>query len=357
VELARIERCKMAIHQRRFSVTAFVRKHALPLYFCSAFLIAWVFWFLEPCLRGRDVLTADWFIKFGTYGPVLAAMLLSALSNSARVAAPLRLRLLAGGLVLALAIYINWSTAAWLWVTHDGPLHWTVLAIGTLLPAWVFFNAHSGLRGVQELLGSLTRWRTHPLWFLAALFLMPALSLTGVLLTSLLTGQSLGSLFDGIRSSETLKHLGLTFFGTALYGGPLGEEGGWRGFALPRLQKRFDPLLASVILAAFWGLWHLPLHLTGYYSQVFGNPLNGILLQMFSIIPLALIFTWLYNRSKGSLLVMVLLHTTVNVTSSIVTPAVGMYIITTVVVVLMVIFDRMYRKLPPSELLQTSPEL
>ena len=175
---------------------------------------------------------------------------------------------------------------------------------------------------------------------------MPALSLTGVLLTSLLTGQSLGSLFDGIRSSETLKHFGLTFFGTALYGGPLGEEGGWRGFALPRLQKRFDPLLASVIVAAFWGLWHLPLHLTGYYSQVFGNPLNGILLQMFSIIPLALIFTWLYNRSKGSLLVMVLLHTAVNVTSSIVTPAVGMYIITTVAVVLMVLFDRMYRKLP-----------
>jgi membrane protease YdiL (CAAX protease family) len=327
-------------------VTVFDRNHALLLYLCGAFLIAWIFWFLEPGLRDRDGLAADLFIKFGTYGPVLAAMLVSALSNPERVPAPLGLRLLAGGLVLALAIYINWPTAAWLLSTHATPSHWILLAISTLLPAWVFFNAHSGLRGVQDLLRSLTRWRTHPLWFLAALFLMLVFSLAGVPLTALLTGQTLDDLFSGIRSSETLKHLGLTFFGTALYGGPLGEEAGWRGFALPRLQKRFDPLLASVILGAFWGLWHLPLHLTGYYNQVFGNPLSGILLQMFSIVPLALIFTWLYNRSKGSLLVMVLLHTAVNVTSSIVAPAVGMYVMTTVAVVLMIVFDRMYRKLP-----------
>ena len=181
---------------------------------------------------------------------------------------------------------------------------------------------------------------------MTALFLMLVLSLAGILLTSLLTSQRLADLFSAIGSSETLKHLGLTFFAIALYGGPLGEEAGWRGFALPRLQKRFDPLLASVILAGFWGLWHLPLHLTGYYSRVFGSPLNGILMQMFSIIPLALLSTWLYNRTRGSLLILVLLHTAVNVTSSIVAPAVGMYITTTVAVVLMVVFDRMYRKLP-----------
>jgi uncharacterized protein len=327
-------------------VTLFVRKHALLLYFCGAFLIAWLFWFLEPCLRGRDGLAAGLFIKFGTYGPVLAAMLVSALSSPDRVPAPLGLRLLAGGLVLSLAIYINWPTAEQLLSTHATLLQWGLLGISTLLPAWVFFNARSRRRGVRDLLHSLTRWRTHPLWFLAALFLMLALSLAGVPLTSLLTGQPLADRLSTIRSSETLNHLGLTFFGTALYGGPVGEEAGWRGFALPRLQKRFDPLLASVILGALWGLWHLPLHLTGYYDQVFGNPLNGILSQMFSTFPLALVFTWLYNRSGGNLLVMVLLHTAVNVTSSIVPPAVGMYITTTVAVVLMIVFDRMYRKLP-----------
>lgn len=327
-------------------MTEFIRKHALPLYFCGAFLIAWVFWFLEPGLRNRDAFLADLFIKFGTYGPVLAAMFISALSNPERVPAPWRLRLLAGGLVLAIAIYINWSTVARLLSTQATLLHWSLLVLLTLLPAWVFFNAHSGLRGVRDLLCSLTRWRTHPLWFLTALFLMLVIGLAGVPLTALLTGQTLSNLFSGIRSSETLNHLGLTFLATALYGGPLGEEAGWRGFALPRLQKRFDPLLASVILGAFWGLWHLPLHLTGYYDQVFGSRLQGILLRMFSTVPLTLIFTWLYNRSKGSLLVMVLLHTASNVTSSIVAPAAGLYITTTVAVIAMIVFDRMYSKLP-----------
>ena len=328
----------------------FIRKHALPLYFCGAFLIAWVFWFMEPGLRHRDGLTASLLIKFGAYGPVLAAMLVSALAYPERVPAPLMRRLLAGGLILGLAIFLNWPTAQHLRSNQGTLLHWSLLAISILLPAWIFFNAHSGLRGVQDLLHTLTRWRTHPLWFLTALFLMLVLSLAGVLLTSLLTGQSLADLFSAIRSSETLKHLGPTFLATALYGGPLGEEGGWRGFALPRLQLRFDPLLASVILAAFWGLWHLPLHLTGYYSGIFGSPLNGILLRMFSTVPLAVLFTWLYNRSQGSLLIMVLLHTAVNVTSSIVAPALGMFITTAVAVVLIIVFDRMYRKLPAGNL-------
>jgi len=332
----------------------FVRKHALPLFFCMAFLISWVFWFLEPSLRVRDGLGAGLLIKFGTYGPVLAAMLVAALSNSERVLAPLGIRLAAGGLVLAMAIYVNWSTAQQLRSTDGTLLRWMLLTINILLPAWVFFNAHSGLRGVQDLLHSLTRWRTDPLWFLVALFLMPVLSLAGVPLTSLLSGKPLAVLLSDIQSSETLKHLGPTFLATALYGGPVGEEAGWRGFALPRLQKRFDPLLASVILAALWGLWHLPLHLTGYYGSIFGNPLNGILMQMVSTFPLAVIFTWLYNRSRDSLLVMVLLHTSINVTSSIVAPAAGMFITTTVAVVLMIVFDRMYRRLPVEQPMQTS---
>jgi membrane protease YdiL (CAAX protease family) len=105
-----------------------------------------------------------------------------------------------------------------------------------------------------------------------------------------------------------------------------------------------------VILAAFWSLWHLPLHLTGYYAQVFGTALNGFLTQTFSTVPLAILFTWLYNRSKGNLLVMVLLHTAVNVTSGIVAPAIGMYVVTAIAVASLIVFDRMYRRLPEGNL-------
>lgn len=336
-------------------LSRFVSRQALLLFFGAAFLISWVLWFLEPGLRGHDGVTANLLIKIGTYGPVIAAMLVSALANTERVPAPLALRGLAGGLVCALAIYANWPTLQQLFSSQSLLRHWILMSVIILLPAWVFFNARSSLCGVQDLLHSLTRWRTHPVWFLTALILMPALSLSGVLLTALLTKQSLASLFGAIGSSQTLQHLAPTFLATAFYGGPLGEEGGWRGFALPRLQRRFDPLVASVIIAALWGFWHIPLHLTGYYGPVFGNPLGGILQQVLSTFPLAVIFTWLYNRSQGNLLVMVLLHTTINVTSGIVTPAIGLFITTTAAVVVMIVVDRMYWKLPPDQVRGQDP--
>lgn len=326
----------------------FGREHSLLLFFSVAFLISWVLWFLEAGLRAGDGASAGLLVKIGTYGPVLSAMLVSALANPERTRAVLSVRFLAGGFVLALAIYCQFPTVAQLRSNHGTALGWTLLALSIVLPAFVFFNARSSVRGIRDLLGSLTEWRARPCWFLAALFLMPVISLVGVLITALFTGQPLSHFVSAIQSSETLRHLGPTFLATALYGGPLGEEGGWRGFALPRLQRRFDPLLASVILAALWGFWHLPLHLTGYYRDVFGTPLNGIIQQLLSTFPLAVIFTWLYNRSHGSLLIMVMLHTSINVTSGIVTPAIGLFVSTTVAVVLLVLWDRMHVKLPDS---------
>jgi hypothetical protein len=78
-------------------VTVFVRKHALLFSSCGAFLVAWLFWFLEPCLRGREGLAANLFIKVGTYGPVPVVMLVSALFNPDRALSALGPRLLAGG--------------------------------------------------------------------------------------------------------------------------------------------------------------------------------------------------------------------------------------------------------------------
>jgi uncharacterized protein len=96
----------------------------------------------------------------------------------------------------------------------------------------------------------------------------------------------------------------------ALYGGPLNEEPGWRGFALPRLQQRHSPLVASLFVGAVWGLWHLPLHLMGIYP---GGAWGAVI--RVQELPRAVVFTWLYNRTGGSLLIAVLFHATINTTS------------------------------------------
>ncbi|HNN94237.1 MAG TPA: CPBP family intramembrane metalloprotease, partial [Pseudomonadota bacterium] len=83
---------------------------------------------------------------------------------------------------------------------------------------------------------------------------------------------------------------------------PVGEEIGWRGFALPRMQRRMSRLSAALLLGVLWGLWHLMMNI------VAGVSLTMNLASILMLIPGSLIFSWLYNRSGGSLLIAILLH-------------------------------------------------
>ena len=91
------------------------------------------------------------------------------------------------------------------------------------------------------------------------------------------------------------------FFIITLVGGPLGEEFGWRGFALPRLQQKWSPWLASVFLGIMWGLWHIPqfFNPNAVHSEL---GLARLPLYVFAEIGLATLMTWIYNKTKGSLL-------------------------------------------------------
>jgi uncharacterized protein len=151
----------------------------------------------------------------------------------------------------------------------------------------------------------------------------------------------------------TLGFVVLTFLWVALFDGGM-EEPGWRGFALPRLQNRYSPLVASVILGFFWALWHLPLYLSGMYtssSNTGAAGLTGILVRFVWVIPLSLVFTWLYNRSRRSLLLLILLHTAFNTTSALLplSSRAGAFMVfgtVWVFAIAVVVFGRMWRKQP-----------
>jgi membrane protease YdiL (CAAX protease family) len=85
----------------------------------------------------------------------------------------------------------------------------------------------------------------------------------------------------------------------------LGEETGWRGFALPELQKSYSPLVASLVIAVFWAAWHIPL---------IGVEFKGAVVPAFllSVAAGSVALAWLFNRANGGLLPIPLLHTTVN---------------------------------------------
>jgi uncharacterized protein len=100
------------------------------------------------------------------------------------------------------------------------------------------------------------------------------------------------------------------FIQQTLVGSSMGEELGWRGYWLPRLQARFGALFSSILLGAVWGFWHLPLALTpgDLRSETFFG------WSVLGTVATAILFTWVYNHTQGSLFVALLLHTSTNVT-------------------------------------------
>ena len=95
--------------------------------------------------------------------------------------------------------------------------------------------------------------------------------------------------------------------------GALGEETGWRGYALPQLQRRFSPLASSLILALVWFGWHLPqFFLIAAYRDFGPGQYAGMFLGLTCG---AVILTWLYNRSGGSILLVAVWHGLYNVVS------------------------------------------
>jgi uncharacterized protein len=100
-------------------------------------------------------------------------------------------------------------------------------------------------------------------------------------------------------------------------GGPLEEELGWRGFALPRLQQHRNALNASVLLGLVWGLWHIPLYFvsgTGQFETIRAGTSPAFAIGGFVgwTIGLSVLFTWLFNQTGGSLIVVILFHAAVN---------------------------------------------
>ena len=170
----------------------------------------------------------------------------------------------------------------------------SVLAI--VLTAIVF-----GRGALRKLLGQLLIWRVNPLWYLGVV-LGPVALVGGTV--------GLNTLLGGPALSLGMPLLGVAiFFAISIFpGSSLGEELGWRGYVLPRMQSRMSALSAALLIAPFWGLWHLPLWLTGAPGH---TPLiyAGFVLSAFA---LSVLLTWVYNSTGGSLLMVVLLHATIN---------------------------------------------
>jgi membrane protease YdiL (CAAX protease family) len=165
--------------------------------------------------------------------------------------------------------------------------------------------ATAGTPGMRDLYQRIVRWRVAPRWYLFAVVGIPAIMVLGAIVLP-----GVPASFQLPAAAAVLAYP-VSFAVSFWIGGPLGEEPGWRGFALPRLQALYGPLLGSFILAPLHVLWHLPL----YWVPEWGTPRETSLdLAAYALsgVALTFIYTWLYNATKGSVLITTLAHTSVD---------------------------------------------
>jgi uncharacterized protein len=174
----------------------------------------------------------------------------------------------------------------------------------------------AGRQGLGELFGRLVRWRVGIQWYAVALFLPALTILIAVGLNALTGGPSpdpskLDYPFGPQDTSLAIKVIILFLVFTLGFDG-LGEELGWRGFALPKLMETKTPLTASIILGTLWAVWHFP------FARTEGVVLNSVPLVIFvlNLIASAIIYTWIFINTRGSLLPVLLFHAAGNTASN-----------------------------------------
>jgi membrane protease YdiL (CAAX protease family) len=187
------------------------------------------------------------------------------------------------------------------------PLQTIAAFTGPTLAAFLVTAATSGAAGLRQLLRRIGQWRVGVGWYLLALLGYPLLYVGMGIITIGRTSQPTLLAQWSLLFTLYLPYLVVDLIST------MGEEMGWVGYALPNLQQRIAPLLSAVMLGVLWGLWHLP----AYFVRDALAP--------FSIVGFAFVivlgagtritWTWIFNKTKGSVILIALLHDALNGTT------------------------------------------
>ena len=177
-------------------------------------------------------------------------------------------------------------------------------AWGPFIAAFLFTFLEEGKDGAKKLLKRGLDFRFGRVWYFVIFLLFPVL-IGGALLLAVLTGEPAPEL-TALANPGSIP---IAFVYILLLGGPLQEEFGWRGYALERLQKRWNALVSSIIIGLAWGAWHVPLFFMPRQEFYYQRPIWGLILSTTLV---AVLFTWLYNNTRGSILAAMLFHTMFN---------------------------------------------
>lgn len=232
---------------------------------------------------------------------------------------------------------------------------WFFMIFSPTLSAILLTFIFRGKASTIELLKHYIKFKVKWTWYVAAALLLLVPLIVSLILSLLQIGGGIG------LDPELNLILFLAWLVYNFFSGPFAEEGGWRGYALPRLQAKFNSTIASLILGFIWIVWHVPLVLVLGADQAAFTWLSWMIYSILTI-SITIVLTWLYNNTKGSLVITILAHYFFNLGSNIVVNLFGLvnYTFYSIiggvagVIYLGIIFIRFgykrFSKLPESEL-------
>jgi uncharacterized protein len=208
-----------------------------------------------------------------------------------------------------LSFVLTWGYFGLFWALQLPAALLLLGAAGPPISAFLILAITSGKPGVLRLLRSYVHWRVGVRWYLVTLVGIQALMFLSFVVVP-------GNLADFVAPDRSFVPLYLSSVPFVLFlpvpGGPVLEEGGFRGFALPRLQHLYGPLVGTLILGALWGLWHLcfffgPVAQTGPDATFVSVSITFVLFTI-GLIGLSVVMTWVLNNCGGSVLMAILAH-------------------------------------------------
>jgi hypothetical protein len=327
-------------------VRDWIRRHQVIAFFAITFLISHLIGISGVFLFSGDhpaERTMQFFIvRLLLFGPALAGLIVAGVSSTEHHVGGCRPRWIAFGASWVPACLIS---MLYIWrTTPDYPGFFqtlTISALGALFPAAIISGAFSRDSSIRDYLSTLVRPRGHFMWYLVALFTFPVIHLLGNGIAHIL-GQEVPLASGGFDGGIVWLAI-ITFAHVLFYTGGINEECGWRGFALPRLQVRFNPLVACLVIWVFHLLWELP------FDTVFSDSSWPVTSRLVWMPSWSILFVWVYNRTQGSILAPVLFHSSMNSMNPlmrILPPTDAGTLVLVAFAVFAVVYDKMWRKLP-----------
>ena len=320
-------------------LTEWIKKDQVTSFFVLTYLTSWLL--MLPYLITRNEQLFGLLVLMGIFCPAFIGIIISRIIEPSQKESNKKTR--------RIAFFITWIVATAIFTFNieatsqiESPFVIVIFAIVGLFPAFIIASAYSKFSGVRKSLTSIVKPKGNPSWYLIALLIIPLIRLVSIPITHLF-GWSIPSEPElTIGGIELVGLVAVTFFYTLVFTGGLNEETGWTGFALPRLQARHNPLVASVILWFFWMLWHMPGHFAGLWNPSLDSLVRSVIGAFFA----RFIFTWLYNRTSGGILTAMLLHTSGNTAFAFIPATNVARILEAMLAIIVIISGRMWQKLP-----------